>query len=64
MPFVPKATKNKIKTCYKSLYISEELVEKLNKIASDNDTSFNNVVISILEDFFENENLIMIKGDL
>lgn len=56
MAFVPKATKNKIKTCYKSLYISEELVEKLNKIATENDTSFNNVVISIIEDFFKNEN--------
>ena len=56
MASVPKATKNKIKTCYKSLYISEELVEKLNKIATENDTSFNNVVISIIEDFFKNEN--------
>ena len=55
MAFKPKPTKQKVKSGYKSLYISDELVEKLNKIASENDTSFNNVVISIIEDFFKKE---------
>ncbi|MDD6763405.1 MAG: hypothetical protein PUD92_07255 [Clostridiales bacterium] len=57
MAFVPKKTKQKTKTCYKSLYMTEELAEKLNKLAADNDTSFNNIVISIIEDFFEQEKI-------
>lgn len=57
MAFVPKKTKQKTKTCYKSLYMTEELAEKLNKLAADNDTSFNNIVISIIEDFFQRENI-------
>ena len=57
MTFKPKPTKNKVKAGYKTLYISDELVEKLNKIAEDNETSFNNVVISILEDFFKKEDI-------
>ena len=53
MEFKPKPTKNKIAAGYKTLYIKNELIEKINKLAAENDTSFNNVVISILEDFFE-----------
>lgn len=55
MAFKPKPTKQKVKSGYKSLYISNELVDKLNKIAADNNTSFNNVVVSIIEDFFKRE---------
>lgn len=55
MAFQPKPTKQKVKAGYKTLYISDELVEKLSKIAQDNDTSFNNVVISIIEDFFKEQ---------
>lgn len=57
MAFIPKKTKQKTKVCYKSLYMTEDLAEKLNKLAADNDTSFNNVVISIIEDFFRKENI-------
>lgn len=53
MNFKPKPTKKKVQAGYKTLYIKDELSEKINKLASENDTSFNNVVISILEDFFE-----------
>lgn len=53
MAFVPKATKQKVKAGYKTLYITDELVEKLNKLAEKHETSFNNVVVSIIEDFFE-----------
>ena len=57
MAFNPKPTKQKVKAEYKTLYITSELVEKLNKLAKDYDTSFNNVVISIIEDFFnKNDN--------
>jgi len=55
MAFQPKPTKKKVQAEYKSLYIKTELVEKINKLAEKHDTSFNNIVISILEDFFENE---------
>jgi len=49
MVFKPKPTKEKVKAGYKTLYISDELAEKVNKIASENNTSFNNVVISMIE---------------
>lgn len=55
MAFIPKPTRNKIEKSYKSLYISDELVQKVEKIVMEHNTSFNNVVISILEDFFERE---------
>ncbi len=55
MAFIPKPTRNKIEKSYKSLYISDELVQKIEKIVMEHNTSFNNVVISILEDFFERE---------
>lgn len=54
MDFKPKPTKKKVQAGYKTLYIKDELAEKINKIAVENETSFNNVVISILENFFEN----------
>lgn len=53
MDFKPKPTKKKVQAGYKTLYIKDDLAEKINKIAVDNNTSFNNVVISILENFFE-----------
>lgn len=53
MNFKPKPTKQKVQAGYKTLYIKNELAEKINKLAAENDTSFNNVVISILEDFFD-----------
>ena len=55
MAFNPKPTKQKVKAGYKSLYIEDELSEKINELAKKHDTSFNNVVISIIEDFFKNE---------
>lgn len=53
MDFKPKPTKKKIQAGYKTLYMKDELAEKISKLAVSNNTSFNNVVISILEDFFE-----------
>lgn len=54
MAFTPKATKEKVKAGYKTLYITDELTEKLNELAKKHETSFNNIVISIIEDFFKN----------
>ncbi len=56
MEFTPRETKKKVKAGYKTLYITDELAEKLNNLAKKHDTSFNNIVISIIESFFkENE---------
>ena len=55
MKFVPKKTKEKILSVYKTLYIKEELVKQIEKIAKDNDTSFNNVAISMIEACLEED---------
>ena len=49
MPFELKPTRKKVPSVYKSLYINERLVEQLDRIAKANETSFNNVVISMIE---------------
>ena len=49
MTFVPKDTKKKENSIYKSLYIKEELVKKVEEIAKVNNTSFNNVIVSMIE---------------
>lgn len=49
MPFKPKDTKNKVKSVYKTLYISEALVKRMDKIAEENKTSWNNVAVSMIE---------------
>ena len=51
MKDIIKPTKKKNETVYKSLYIKEDLVKKLEIIAKEHDTSFNNVVISLLVHF-------------
>lgn len=56
MSFVVKKTREKESSLYKSLYIKEELVKQIEKIARDNDTSFNNVVISMIEHCLKEEN--------
>jgi len=50
MAFVPKNTKNKEKSGYKTLYLSQSLIERINDIAQRHDTSFNNVVVSMIEE--------------
>lgn len=49
MKFVPKSTKYKEVSVYKTLYLKEELAKEIEKIANDNNTSFNNVVVSMIE---------------
>lgn len=49
MGFEIKKTKQKEASCYKSLYIKDKLVKEIEKIAQENNTSFNNVVISMIE---------------
>ena len=49
MPFEIKDTKSKTKSVYKTLYITETLEKQILEIAKKNDTSFNNVVVSMIE---------------
>ncbi len=49
MNFVVKKTKQKKTSIYKTLYIQKELSDKIETIASNNETSWNNVVISMIE---------------
>ncbi|MCL2401250.1 MAG: hypothetical protein FWC90_01260 [Oscillospiraceae bacterium] len=59
MDWTLKDTKQKVKSSYKTLYISDGLVDKINEIAKNNSTSFNNVVISMIESCLgEKENLV------
>ncbi len=53
MSFIPKQTTNKETAIYKSLYIKEKLVIEIEKIAKKHNTSFNNVVISMIEQCLE-----------
>lgn len=49
MDFMIKQTKEKEECAYKTIYIKQNLVEEIEKIATINKTSFNNVVISMIE---------------
>lgn len=49
MSFTIKKTKEKETAIYKSLYIKEKLVKEIEELAKDNNTSFNNVIISMIE---------------
>ncbi len=49
MDFEIRNTKNKNRSVYKTIYLTQELAEKVEKIATENHTSFNNVVISMIE---------------
>ncbi len=49
MNFTLKKTKDKKPTLYKTLYIQKELSDKIDAIAVKNGTSWNNVVISMIE---------------
>lgn len=49
MAFQIKSTKGKVPRVYKTIYLDENIKKKLDQIALENDTSFNNVVVSMIE---------------
>lgn len=49
MAFQPKNRNNKPAHVYKTLYITEDLVSRIDQMAQENNTSFNNIVISMIE---------------
>ena len=55
MKFRLKPTQNKEESVYKTIYIKQSLVSKIDAIAKENDTSWTNVVISMIETCLEDE---------
>ncbi len=55
MSFVLKKTKKKVEAGFKTIYLRQNLIDALEKIAVENDTSFNNVVVSMIEFCLEDE---------
>ncbi|MGI5824198.1 MAG: hypothetical protein ACOX7J_01365 [Bacillota bacterium] len=55
MKFQIKKTQIKDESDYKTLYIKKRLVDKIDKIAKENDTSWNNVVISMIESCLDDD---------
>ena len=49
MNFKIKPTQAKEESIYKTLYIKKKLADQIDRIAKDNNTSWNNVVISMIE---------------
>ena len=49
MKFDIKPTKAKENKTYKTIYLKDDLIRQIEEIAKDNDTSFNNVVVSMIE---------------
>lgn len=49
MAFTIKPTKRKKESVNHSIYLSKEVHDKVLKIAAENDTSFSNVVVSMIE---------------
>lgn len=41
--------KSKVNASYKTIYLKNEMIDNINKIANENDTSFNNIVINMIE---------------
>ena len=55
MKFELRRTPTKEEAIYKTLYLKRSLAERLEEIASENRTSFNNVVISMIESCLKEE---------
>lgn len=55
MNFEIKPTRHKEESVTKSIYIKRSLVSQIEQIAEENHTSFNNVVISMIESCLKEE---------
>ena len=53
MAFIPKKTKEKVEAGYKTIYLRQSVIDAVEQIAKDNATSFNNVVVSMIEHCLE-----------
>lgn len=55
MSFKPKKTRKKVEAGYKTIYLRQSIIDELEKIAKENETSFNNVVVSMIEQCLEKD---------
>ena len=55
MSFKIRDTKNKANARYKPIYLSLDTIKKIDAIAAENNTSFNNIVVSMIEYCLEDE---------
>ena len=53
VPFILKKTKEKVKAGYKTIYLRQSIIDALEQMARENSTSFNNVVVSMIEYVYE-----------
>ena len=51
MRFEIRPTREKVPAVYKTIYIKKSLADKIEKLARKHNTSFNNIVISILTQY-------------
>ncbi len=55
MSFEAKYIIKKPTSSYKTIYLKDNIIKQIDKIAKDNDTSFNNVIVSMIETCLNNE---------
>lgn len=55
MSFKPKQTKKKVEAGYKTIYLRQSVIDAVEQIAKENSTSFNNVVVSMIERCLEED---------
>ena len=53
MPFEPKKIRNKVESAYKTIYLRRTVIEELDRLAAQYDTSFNNIVVTMIEQCLE-----------
>lgn len=49
MSFGPDKIQRKGEAAYKTIYLRQRLIDQIDKIAAENETSFNSVVVSMIE---------------
>ena len=53
MPFVPKQTRQKVDSRYKTIYLRQTVIEEIERLAAKYNTSFNNIVVTMVEERLE-----------
>ena len=49
MPFGPNNIQRKGEAAYKPIYLRQRTIDKIEKLAAENETSFNAIVVSMIE---------------
>lgn len=56
MPFGPDNIQRKGEASYKTIYLRRTMIEAIEQIARDNETSFNSIVVSMIEQSLKDYN--------